>query len=78
MFSLVWGGIYLITGGGCHLTFSWHGRPILTHGNRRYGHYKDSVFRSIIKRCKHVFPAAACGTSTNSNVIPCRQPFSTA
>ena len=35
----------------------------LTHGNGRYGHYKDSVFQSKIEKCKQFSLAAGSGTS---------------
>jgi hypothetical protein len=43
-------------------------RTILTDGNHRYVHYKDSVFRSKIEKCKLLSPAAGSGTSKISLV----------
>jgi hypothetical protein len=40
----------------------------MTHGNGRYGHYKDSVFRSKIEKRKHLFQAFGFGTSKISLV----------
>ena len=46
---------------------------ILTCRNGRYGHYKDSVFRSKIEKHKQFSPAARSGTSKISPVSQTRR-----